>query len=437
MDYANFIDKFADSFDKCLETVQIVPVPQGIALINSVILDTTGLSTSGIMTDDEFRRFTGKEEYYLPLPMLRQDKNFCSFLKHYANDEQRFDKEELIELIASKDFQKWLQIQDNNNKFLKFLLDKGYLEDLMGEEIFLESGGGLYCASELYYDIDTYLEDLQAFTNHICYITPNTRDFFKGNDEWDKVIEGKFNEFNCDNFVDAVLLSKSNIAETKNKLKDKSASIHFYKFLAESVQYCENYSDLPFFDDQETVVDNFTDSFVFFSSEKGHSVCEKRWMSQIDVHFLSKEYNEVSKKYFADKFGVRNYSNEIIVKEIILSETYQEDIEDAISDMKDSQSFILFCFENKELFGMGDLKNYNLHVYNGDGESDWVLTGSNVFFQSSRYDIYSSKPWINRDWMFVLDDDYFAISNNKDDLREFFKKTFCVSDLSKRVSMFM
>lgn len=199
MDYANFIDKFADSFDKCLETVQIVPVPQGIALINSVILDTTGLSTSGIMTDDEFRRFTGKEEYYLPLPMLRQDKNFCSFLKHYANDEQRFDKEELIELIASKDFQKWLQIQDNNNKFLKFLLDKGYLEDLMGEEIFLESGGGLYCASELYYDIDTYLEDLQAFTNHICYITPNTRDFFKGNDEWDKVIEGKFNEFNCDN----------------------------------------------------------------------------------------------------------------------------------------------------------------------------------------------------------------------------------------------
>ena len=431
MDYANFIDKFADSFDKCLETVQIVPVPQGIALINSVILDTTGLSTSGIMTDDEFRRFTGKEEYYLPLPMLRQDKNFCSFLKHYANDEQRFDKEELIELIANKDFQKWLQIQDNNNKFLKFLLDKGYLEDLMGEEIFLESGGGLYCASELYYDIDTYLEDLQAFTNHICYITPNTRDFFKGNDEWDKVIEGKFNEFNCDNFVDAVLLSKSNIAETKNKLKDKSASIHFYKFLAESVQYCENYSDLPFFDDQETVVDNFTDSFVFFSSEKGHSVCEKRWMSQIDVHFLSKEYNEVSKKYFADKFGVRNYSNEIIVKEIILSETYQEDIEDAISDMKDSQSFILFCFENKELFGMGDLKNYNLHVYNGDGESDWVLTESNVFFQSSRYDIYSSKPWINRDWMFVLDDDYFAISNNKDDLRDFFKKTFCVSDLSE------
>ena len=430
-DYSNFIERFAEAFDKCLESEQIVPVPQGIALVNSVILDTTGLSTFGIMTDDEFCRFTGMEDYYLPLPMLRQDKHFNSFLKRYACDEQRFDEDNLSELIANDDFQEWLKVQENNNKFLKFLLDKGYLEDLMGEEIFLESEGGLYSASELYYDIDTYLVDLQAFTNHICYITPKTREFFKGNDEWNKVIEGEFNEFNCDDFVDDVLLSKSNIAETKNKLKDKITSIHFYKFLAENVQYSEKYSDLPFLDDQETVVDNFTDSFVFFSSEIGHSVCESQWMSGIDVHFLSKEYNEVSKKYFADKFCVRNYSNEILVKEIILSETYQEDIEDAISDMEDSQSFILFCFENKELFGMGGLKNYNLHVYNGDGESDWTLTESNVFFQSSRYDIYSSKTWIKSDWMFVLDEDYFAISNNREGLKDFFKKTFYVSDLSE------
>lgn len=430
-DYSNFIERFAEAFDNCLESEQIIPVPQGIALVNSVILDTTGLSTSDIMTDDEFRRFTGMEDYYLPLPMLRQDKHFNSFLKRYACDEQRFDEDNLSELIANDGFQEWLKVQENNNKFLKFLLDKGYLEGLMGEEIFLESEGGLYSASELYYDIDTYLVDLQAFTSHICYITPKTREFFKGDDEWNKVIEGEFNEFNCDDFVDDVLLSRLNIAETKNKLKDKITSIHFYKFLAENVQYSEKYSDLPFLDDQETVVDNFTDSFVFFSSEKGHSACENQWMSGIDVHFLSKEYNEVSKKYFADKFGVRNYSNEILVKEIILSETYQESIEDAISDMEDSQSFILFCFKNKDLFGMGDLKNYNLHVYNGDGESDWTITESNVFFQSSRYDIYSSKTWIKSDWMFVLDEDYFAISNNREGLKDFFNKTFYVSDLSE------
>lgn len=430
-DYTEFIEKFSDAFDRCLESDQIVPVPQGIALVNSVILDTTRLSTSGIMTDDEFCKFTEKEEYYLPLSMLRQDKNFNSFLKRYASDEQRFDKEDLTALISNKDFQEWLKIQENNNKFLNFLLEKGYLEDLMEEEIFLESEGGLYSASDLYYDIDKYLVDLQAFTNHIYYISHSTRVFFKGNDEWSKVVNGKFNKFICDDFVNDVLLSKSNIVEIRNKLKDKTTSIHFYKFLAENVQYSENYSNLPFFDDQEAIVDNFIDSFVFFSSEKGHSVSEQQWMSAIDSHFLSKDYKDVSKKYFSDNFGVRNYSDEIIVKEIILSETYQQDIDGAISDMKDSQSFVLFCFENKEMFNKGDLKNYSLYAYNCNGESGRVLTESNVFFPSPRYDFYSSKTWINSDWMFVLDEDYFTISTKEEDLKDFFKKIFYVSDLSE------
>ena len=67
-----------------------MPVPQGVCLVEKVILDTTGLSTSGIMSDDEFRKFTGMEDYYLPLPMLRKDKNFLSFLKRYAQDDQKF-----------------------------------------------------------------------------------------------------------------------------------------------------------------------------------------------------------------------------------------------------------------------------------------------------------------------------------------------------------
>lgn len=429
-DYSNFIDKFAGAFDNCLESDQIVPVSQGIALVDSVILDTTGLSISGIMTDAEFLKFTGKEDYYLPLSMLRQDKNFNSFLKRYASDEQRFDKEDLPELIANVEFQEWLKVQENNNNFLNFLLEKGYLEDLMGEDIFLESEGGLYSASDLFYDIDKYLVDLQAFTNHIFYISHRTREFFKGNYEWEKVIDGKFASFDCKNFVDDNLLSRQNKNETIEKLKDKTTSIHFYKYLAENVQYSEKYSNLPFFDDQEAIVDKFG-SFVFFSSEKGHSVCEQQWMSAIDFHFLSKDYKDVSKKYFSDNFGVRNYSDEIIVKEIILSETYQQDIDGAISDMKDSQSFVLFCLENKETFNKGDLKNYSLYAYNCNGDSDRVLTESNVFFPSHRYDFYSSKTWIESDWMFVLDKDYFTISNNEDALKDFFKKAFNVSDLTE------
>ena len=41
----------------------------------------------------------------------------------------------------------------------KVSLDKEYIEDLLDEDIFLEVEGGLFKASELFYDIDNYLVD--------------------------------------------------------------------------------------------------------------------------------------------------------------------------------------------------------------------------------------------------------------------------------------
>lgn len=433
--YKDLIDSFENGFVDRVKTDDLVPTQDGYVCLLNVIVDKSGLTSSGIISDEDFLNFSDNEEKTLPNLELRTSKSFESFAVVYLHkfdvEENIFDMDSLRDMIGKDDFQEWLKIQENNNKFLNFLLDKGYLKDFMGEKIFLDSEGELFCASDLYYDIDKYLVDLQAFTNHISYIDPTTREFFKDNDEWNKVIEGEFNEFSCNSFVDNVLLSSLNIAETNDKLKDKDTSIHFYKFLAENVQFCDKYKSLPFFDDQEGVADNFTDSFVFFSSEKGHTVCGQQWMSAINVHFLSKDYEEVSKKYFIDHFDVRNYSNDIVIEEIVLSEIYHQDIEDVITEIEDSKAFVLFCYENKALFKDGALKNYRLHVYDGNGDSDWVLTESNIFFQSSRYDFYSSKSWINCDWMYVLDEDYFAISDSKENLKDFFKSKFYVSDLAE------
>lgn len=236
-DYTNFIDKFAEAFDKRLESDQIVPVPQGIALINSVILDTTGLSTSGIMTDAEFLHFAGKEDYYLPLSMLRIDKNFNSFLRRYASDDMKFTKVDLTDLIVNEDFQEWLKVQENNNKFLKFLLDNNYLEDLLDEKLFLEDEGSLQTASVLYYDVDEYLEDLQAFKNHIYFLSRKTREYFYDNEKWDKVIDGKFARFNPKDFVDSNLLSQQNMEETIEKLKDKKTLFISLSFLLRTLSF--------------------------------------------------------------------------------------------------------------------------------------------------------------------------------------------------------
>lgn len=432
--YDDFIERFEKKFDGCVEHEKIVPVLQGIANVKSVILDTTKLSTSGIMSDDEFLKFTGMDDYYLPLIILRNDKNFNSFLKRYAGEDQKFTKDNLKDLIANIDFQEWLKDQDNNNKFLNFLLKNDYLEDLLDEDIFLEDAGSLFKADELFYDIDKYLVDLQDFTNLIYFLSPRTRKFFEGNKEWENVINGAFAEFDCDEFVDDILLSRSNILDTKKKLNNKDTSIHFFKFLAENVAFIDNYSSLPFISVSDEVVNNFEDKFIFFESIMGHKVFDAEWLSSIEVEFISSEYTDKARKYFREYFGVQDFSDEVVVKQIILSDDYQETITtDINNDYGISKTFVDYCYTHQNLFKSGDLRSYSLSVCDKNGEYLCVLTEDHVFFQSDLYDVYASKEWLDADWMYVLDSDYYDGITKKADFNKFLNSVFGVEKLTEEI----
>lgn len=427
--YDDFISQFEDEFNERVESEQIVPVAKGIANVKNVVYDTTGLTTAGVMTDDEFLKFSDLDDGYLPLPMLRKDKNFLSFLKRYANEEMKFDEDKLHDMIGNYEFQEWLKVQDNNNKFLKFLLDNDYLEDFMGEEIFLEDEGSLQTAEALYYDVDKYLVDLQAFTNYIYFISPKTREYFKDNEKWNDTIVGKFAEFNCDDFVNNELLSYTNKASTIESLKNKVTSIHFFKFLAENVTFDDKFTSLPFIADDETAVDDFEDKFLFFTSEKGHKVCESEWMSSIPVAFISNDYAKATKDYLKENFGVQIFSDEIIVKDIILSDDYHDEINESQQEDKDtSVAFVKYCFEHESLFGSGSLRNYALNSYDCDGDESFVLYEDHIFFPSECFDEYSQREWLNYDWMYSLDSDYIKVNGDEEKVKTFLKKAFYIED---------
>lgn len=171
--YKDLIDSFENGFVDRVKTDDLVPTQDGYVCLLNVIVDKSGLTSSGIISDEDFLKFSDNEEKTLPNLELRTSKSFESFAVVYLHkfdvEENIFDMDSLRDMIGKDDFQEWLKIQENNNKFLNFLLDKGYLKDFMGEKIFLDSEGELFCASDLYYDIDKYLVDLQAFTNHISY----------------------------------------------------------------------------------------------------------------------------------------------------------------------------------------------------------------------------------------------------------------------------
>ena len=429
-DYSSFIERFAQAFGNCLESEQIVPVPQGIALVNSVILDTTGLSTSSIMKDDEFRRFTGMEGYYLPLLMLRKDKHFKTFLERYAYDEQRFDEKKLSELIANVDFQKWLKVQENNNKFLNFLLENNYLEVYFDKALFIEEKSGeLFSASDLYYNIDEELKDLSAFSSHLFHLSFKTREFFKDNEKWDEVIKGRFAEYKSESFINETLLS-DNWDETVQALKEWKTSFHFYSYLAKKNIVPEDLRSLPFFNDEvkPVIVDDFNDNFVFFSSSAGKKTCRESWLSSVTFSFVSPNYDKVTLDYFKENAGVLDYSDDIIVNDIILSEDYHDGINKSQQEnKKTSVAFVKFCYEHASSFDSDSLRDYALNSYDCDGNELFVFY--DIYFPSEYFDECSQRKWLNSDCMYSLDADYLNVENDEEKVKDFLKEVFSVEEL--------
>lgn len=444
--YEDFIEDFKEGFDEAIKTTELVPTwgdeyekVENCELVSNIVLDKTGLTASDIyvMFDEEFLQFAGLSNYTLPHPELRKDRRFNSFLKRYASEEQIFDVDQLRAMIRTETFQEWLRVQENNNKFLDFLLEKGYLKDFFDEDIFLEDEGALFAAKELYYDVDEYLVDLKAFTNHIYFLSPSTREYFSGNlnwEKWDEVIDGAFDTFNCNDFVNDELLSEENIEETQEKLQDLDTSIHFYNFLAEYVDYKEIFQTLPFFNDVDELVYVFNKSINFFSSEHGHEVFKKEWLSYgVGFEFVSTKYSPKALQYFEEHFGVINFSDEFVIKNIILNDEFKKNIADGIQDCFDlSKDFVYYCFAHNEFLSTGDLRNYALAVIDIEGEETWNLTENNIYFQSDLYDELSSKEWIKRDWMYSLDEDYFSNEIDEKALRAFFRDKFYVDGLTEK-----
>lgn len=436
-DYKDYILKFKDSFEKVLDKKNIVPVKKGIANVNYIVYDTIGLTTSGIMTDEEFLEFADLEDVYLPLPILRSNKSFNRFLKNYAKKDLTFTVEDLHEMIENEQFQEWLKVQENNDKFLNFLLVNDLLDDFMNEKIFIEDEcGKLYCAKDLYYNVDEHLVDLKAFTKHIYYLSLKTRKYFQNNEEWNSIIKDHFASFDPEDFVIDTLLSSTNKKETVEELKKEESSLHFYLFLAKNAIINDIIKSLPFITTSNEVVSDFENKFVFFASTNGEKISKSEWLSNISIEFISTKYDKIVQEYFKSNLGVLTYSDDIIAKDMILSDDYCNEIQEAINeDYTISEDFVKFCFNNKNLFTSGTLSNYALNVVDKDGNYSFIIPKDDeVFMPSSLYDSCSEKEWIDKGWMYSLDNDYIQnCSNSKiDEFKKFMDSAFWVKEITAK-----
>lgn len=434
--YEDLINSFEKGFVDRVETDDFVPTPDGYVCLLNVIVDKTGLTSSGIMSDANFLKFSDKEEKILPILELRNSDSFESFAEVYIRkfdvEENIFDTECLREMIGNDDFKEWLKEQNNNNKFLNFLLENDYLEDYFDEEIFIEEESGkLFSASDLYYNIDEELKDLSAFSSHLRYLSFKTREFFKDNEKWNEAIEDHFAEYKSERFINETLLS-DNWDETVMALKEWNTSFHFYSYLAKNNIVPKDLRSLPFFNDEvePVIVDDFNDNFVFFSSSEGKNTCSASWLSSVTFSFVSPNYDKDTLDYFKEHAGVRDYSDDIIVKDIILSEDYHDGINESQQENKEkSVAFVKFCYEHGTSFSSGSLRDYALNAYDCDGGETFVLYEDHIYFPSECFDECSQREWLNSDWMYSLDSDYLNVENDEEKVKDFLKEAFYVEEL--------
>ena len=228
----------------------------------------------------------------------------------------------------------WLKIQENNNAFLKFLLDKKWLADVSTSAIFVCADGNLHPASTIYNDQNIFdkINYLKCFESLIPHLTTQTVEYFKDDEEWKEQTKGLFTALKSKSFVTGVLLNAENKENTIKELKVKSNSLSFYSFLAKYVNLVKDdeqktkdestiniLKELPFFgfihsngDDNDVVIDTFN-NFILLYSPEAKAFVERIWVNNSWITFVSKDYNKEVIDYLKNFFGVKSYSDSLVV----------------------------------------------------------------------------------------------------------------------------
>jgi hypothetical protein len=435
-DVVKFIEEFQEGFETCLDEGDIVPVEEDgkviLAPLAKINYDEIGITCADIISDQKLLEITDWTDFF-PHPSLRDYENQClkpgisAFLNKYAHDNCLLDLDCILDACENESFQEWLSDQDTNNSFLEFLLNKDFILRFKDKKIFKTEEDYLFESDCMYEDIDIYYPSIKAFDDYLPRLSVATRSYFEDNEKWQDVHEDLFDTFNPDTFVDDVLLSDDIINETIEKLKDKETSIGFFDFLAKYVGYSNNYKELPVFDFKDNVIENFNEP-LFFYHEDGEELYDAAWSDSNWIRLISQDYSDDAIKYFEEQFEIEEFSIQQFVDNIL----YTEDVREYINGLgEEHKDFVYYCFEHKDCFPSGALKNYALWTYDKDEKNDRILSEDVIFFPSPLLDSYQEKTWIKNGWMYQLDQYYFDGFDDSKGLSEFLSEVFGVKEFSQ------
>ena len=451
-----FVEKFQKGFESCLQ-LPLIPTESGeIVSIKNIIWDETMITSSGIISDDQFHVFSDMKEY-LVHSSLRKNDNFKKFIKRYlpqtANN-NIFSFETLKTCITeNEDMKEWLNKVEDNGHFLDFLMSSQdeRLKEFSTLPIYIDNEDKLCPSEKIYYTGDNVkqaLPFLQDFVKFLPHLSFKTLDYFSNQkeSEWSKFNQTVgFKKFNAGDFVSKVLFSDTNKSEVLLSLQKLDISVNFFKFLAHNAQ--DNYGDfdfqsLPFFNSDGKVVDSFSNKLVFYEDTTGENkaILKEKWFNESWAYFINEAYTSDDKDEYVWKFLLKRelvklFDTNTIFREVISNKSNLSYIaKQTRDDLPASISFVHYVFKNRHhLTESTDFKQIPLCVADLDGKISFE-TCLDIYVFPSIDKKYLGYSWMKSTWMYKLDSAYeTGISDNDNNsFQEFLFKRFGLKRLNDR-----
>lgn len=438
--YEDFIREFQSGFESQIkdDNLPFVPVEENNEIeykpVSEIIYDKTDISTYDFLTDNQILDYASWKDFFAH-PTLRDGKWFKEFIKRYHIPEQIFDTDVLLLFCGNEEFNLWVANQSNNNLFLSYLVDKEYIKLFYNNhcKVYLDTNGNLYSSEDVYHDIDEYLYDLESFVDDFLpHLSNQTRLWFNDNDEWERLTQDIFKQFDANEFVESLYLS-DNHYKFVEILEEKENSTRYFHFLAETETDIDNFTNTPFFNSDNEIVSDF-DGLTFFYSDRGNEVRRMPWMELDWIQFLSEDYfvrdKDVVESYLRSYLSVSDYSDEEVIEHIILNDDYN--VNNKLDVWETNYSFVTFTFKNSDNLETSQLSDFQLLTVDKDGDENYYLSDDNVFFYSQEYESFEQQIWTDYNWMRSLSEDYFRELSEADrqNLKEFIKRVFDVREIN-------
>ena len=404
--------------------------------ISEIIWDKIGLTDpdNPILTDEEFYKFV-TSNYYLPHKSIRKHNKLKALFENEKCKElpQLFSDSGLLSLCTNEDFKNWLKIEENNIRFLKFVIEKNYFSNLSNYPIFLSVSGELKRASELYIeDVDKYVNDLAFLGEKLPRLNLNVRNDLEKIYNWANC-KTQFKKFYDFQFARDIL----NDVSLKSTLYTFENSISFLHFLA-IIDYSGAIpNDYPIYNEQGE--QKQSNDWVYFKHSEGVEFLKKSWTDAAWASFLHSAYFNIDadkvKVYIIKKFGISELDNNRCCISFVENEKYAQLIASKINgNIIVSLDFYLFLskIKNHEIKFNDNVKQlYKILTEDAKGMTYWCPISALILKQNENWKSVAKASWMPSGICIALSNNYaqFTTASSWEELQSFLENSKFISSL--------